>query len=282
MSSPKRKPEWLRVELPSGRGYFELVDLLKRHGLHTVCQEAGCPNIADCFSRRTATFMILGDMCTRDCKYCGVKHGRPVSADGQEPERVADAVEKLGLKYAVVTSVTRDDLDDGGASVFARTIEAIRERVPGCRVEVLIPDFRGDEEALRTVLDARPDVLNHNVEVVRRLFPEARPQGDYERSLNLLKRARGCVTKSGFMVGLGETGEEVKGAMGDLCGVADILTIGQYLRPSLNHLPVERYYAPEEFEGFKELGLEMGFRHVESGPLVRSSYHAQEYGVQTA
>jgi lipoic acid synthetase len=278
MNSPK--PDWLRVELPSGANYFELVNLLKKNSLHTVCQEAYCPNIGECFSKKTATFMILGNVCTRDCAYCSVKHGVPSGLDEGEPERIARAVGELGLHYVVITSVTRDDLCDGGASVFAGTIQAIREAHPDCKIEVLIPDFRGDKRALQKVLDARPDVLNHNIEVVKRLFPIARTQGSYERSLNLLKSAKKCsVTKSGFMVGLGETKDEVIETMQDLCSVTDILTIGQYLQPSREHMDVIKYYTPGEFKEFKEIGLKMGFNHVEAGPLVRSSYHAQDYGI---
>ena len=267
------------IRLPSGEGYFNLVRLLRENNLHTVCQEANCPNIAECFGKRTATFMILGDTCTRNCAYCGVKHGRPSDVDSGEPSRIARAVWELGLRYVVITSVTRDDLEDGGASMFARTIGEIRRLNPGCKVEVLIPDFQGNEKALEKVLQARPDVLNHNIEVVKRLFPLMRAQGDYKRSLEVLKKARGCsITKSGFMVGLGETKEEIISTMEDLCGLADILTIGQYLRPSEGHARVFRYYTPDEFEELKQAGLEMGFRHVEAGPLVRSSYHAEDYG----
>jgi len=257
-----------------------MVKLLKRHRLHTVCQEAHCPNIADCFNRKTATFMILGDICTRDCQYCDIRHGQPGGVDLGEPARVARAVGELGLHYVVITSVTRDDLEDGGASMFARTIGEIRRLNPDCRVEVLIPDFEGDNGALQKVLDARPDVLNHNIEVVRRLFPHMRAQGDYERSLSVLKHAKECsVTKSGFMVGLGETRDEIIKTMKDLRSVTDILTIGQYLRPSDAHARVIRYYTPKEFEGLKQTGLDMGFKHVESGPLVRSSYHAKDYSI---
>ncbi|MBN2518121.1 MAG: lipoyl synthase [Candidatus Altiarchaeota archaeon] len=274
------KPSWLRVPLPGGEEYFRLARLLRDSNLHTVCQEANCPNIGHCFSRRTATFMISGDVCTRNCRYCDVKHGIPSNLDLVEPRRVARAVRQLDLHYVVVTSVTRDDLHDGGAGAFARTIEEIRLLNPDCRVEVLIPDFNGDKSALQTVLDARPDVLNHNIEVVKRLFPIARIGGDYERSLNLLKAAKNhAVTKSGFMVGLGETLDEIGQTMEDLCSVADILTIGQYLKPSKDHMDVIRYYTPGEFKEFKEIGLNMGFKHIESGPLVRSSYHAHEYGI---
>ncbi len=277
--SSARKPEWLKVRLPSGDGYFSMVRMLKENGLHTVCQEAHCPNIAECFGRKTATFMILGDTCTRNCAYCDVKHGRPDAPDTEEPSRIARAVKELGLRYVVITSVARDDLEDGGASMFARTIEGIRELNPDCKTEVLIPDFQGDEKALQKVLDARPDMLNHNIEVVRRLFPMMRAHGDYDRSLGVLEKAKECsVTKSGFMVGLGETKQEIIDTMEDLCSVTDILTIGQYLRPSEEHARVFRYYTPGEFEELKQAGLDMGFRHVESGPLVRSSYHAGDYG----
>lgn len=280
MSSPNSKPDWLKVGLPSSTEYFDLVRLLKQNSLHTVCQEANCPNIAECFGKGTATFMILGDTCTRNCGYCNVGHGVPRIVDVREGERIAHAVKELGLRYVVITSVTRDDLKDGGAAMFAQTIYEIRAVSPDCKIEVLIPDLRGDKKSLQKILDARPDILGHNLEVVKRLFPLARAQGDYERSLNLLKTARQCsVTKSGFMVGLGETKEEIIATMEDLCSVTDILTIGQYLQPTREHLPVVRYYTPQEFKEFKEIGREMGFRHVESGPLVRSSYHAGEYGI---
>jgi len=283
MNAPK--PEWLRVGMPSGQAYFDLLRLLKQKNLRTVCQEANCPNIAECFGKRTVTFMILGDTCTRDCKYCNVTHGIPKPLDPGEAARIARAVKELGLKYTVITSVTRDDLPDGGASLFAKTIYEIRIIDPECKIEVLIPDFMGSSEALQTVLDFHPDVLNHNIEVVKRLFPVARPQGDYKRSMKLLKEAKERsvrhnsipVTKSGFMVGLGESKEEIIETMRDLDGFVDILTIGQYLQPSKEHLPVVRYYTPEEFKELKEIGLSMGFKHVEAGPLVRSSYHAGEY-----
>lgn len=266
--------------MPSGQEYFDLARLIKKNNLHTVCQEANCPNIAECFGKKTATFMVLGSVCTRGCKYCNVSKGNPGAVDPGEPKKVAEAVKKLGLSYAVITSVTRDDLKDGGAFAFAETIGEIRKKSPGCRVEVLIPDFAGNKKALDVVLGAKPDVLNHNIEVVKRLFQTARPQGDYERSLNMLRDAKKCsVTKSGFMVGLGETKEEINETMRDLCEIADILTIGQYLQPTKEHIPVAKYYTPDEFKGFKELAMKMGFRHVESGPLVRSSYHAGEYGI---
>ena len=264
--------------MPSGNGYFELVRLLKQSSLHTVCQEANCPNIAECFGKKTATFLILGDTCTRDCKYCDVAHGVPKPVDAGEGARIARAVKALGLKYVVITSVTRDDLPDGGADMFAKAVLEIRIIDPDCKIEVLIPDFKGDKKALKKVLDSHPTILNHNIEVVKRLFSAARPQGDYGRSLDLLKTAKKCsVTKSGFMVGLGETQEEIIETMEDLAPFVDVLTIGQYLQPTSDHLPVAKYYAPEEFKGFKEMGEQMGFSHVESGPLVRSSYHAGEY-----
>jgi len=267
--------------MPSGPGYLELVKLLKQASLHTVCQEANCPNIAECFGKKTATFMILGDTCTRSCKYCNVSHGVPKAVDLREGARIARAVKSLGLRYVVITSVTRDDLKDGGAAVFAKTIYEIRVVDPDCMIEALVPDFKGDERALQHVLNAHPSVLNHNIETVERLFPVARPQGDYKRSLNLLKAAKKCsVTKSGFMVGLGETKEEVIKTMQDLCNAADILTIGQYLQPTTEHLPVVKYYTPGEFRELKGIGEKMGFKHVESGPLVRSSYHAGDYSVE--
>jgi len=278
MSSPK--PDWLKVGLPSGDEYFDLIKLLKQNSLHTVCQEANCPNIAECFGKKTATFMILGGTCTRNCGYCNVTHGKPRPVDVREGERIAHAVKELGLRYVVITSVTRDDLEDGGAGAFAETIYEIRKANPDCKIEVLTPDFKGDKRSLQKVLDAGPDVFGHNLEVVKRLFPVARAQGDYKRSLNLLKTAKKCsVTKSGFMIGLGETKEEIITTMEDLSGVVHLLTIGQYLQPRREHLPVARYYTPEEFKEFKEIGERMGFDHVESGPLVRSSYHACDYGV---
>jgi len=280
MKSAER-PAWLRVKAPGGQNYEELKGLVRGLTLHTVCQEARCPNIGECWNHRTATFMLLGDTCTRSCGFCAVKTGRPGAVDEQEPERVARAVQHLGLRYAVLTSVNRDDLPDGGASIFANTVRQIREYLPDCRVEVLIPDFKGDWTALQTVLEARPDVLNHNVETVPRLFRYVQRQNKYDRTLELLRRSRELApdipTKSGFMVGLGEEVEEGLDLMRDLRRVGvDILTVGQYLRPSLNHLPVVRYYEPAEFEMFREEGLRMGFAHVEAGVFVRSSYHARE------
>ena len=249
--------------------------------LHTVCEEARCPNIGECWNNRTATFMILGNVCTRSCGFCAVLTGKPTELDLDEPRRVADAAGQMGLKHAVITSVNRDELADGGAAVFAATIREIRTHVPGCAVEVLTPDFKGDRDAIKTVIDARPDTFNHNIETVPRLYPAVRPQAKYRRSLEVLRYAKELnpegLTKSGFMVGLGEVEEEIQRTMLDLREHdVDILTIGQYLRPSENHLPMSRYYAPKEFAAFRKLGFEMGFKHVESGPLVRSSYHAHE------
>jgi lipoic acid synthetase len=273
------KPPWIKARLPGGANYGAIKKLVASGGLHTVCQSARCPNLGECWEERTATFMILGDVCTRNCGFCAVCAGRPSAADRDEPRRVARAVAALGLRYAVITSVTRDDLPLGGAEMFADTVLAIRDEVPGCRVEVLVPDFMGSAEALGVALGAAPDVLNHNVETVPRLYPIARPQADFERSLELLGRARraGATTKSGLMVGLGEETVEVVETMRRLREAdCTILTVGQYLSPSRAHLPVVRYVEPGEFDGIREVGLEMGFSHVESGPLVRSSYHAME------
>jgi len=263
-----------------GEGYLRLKDLMRDLSLHTVCEEALCPNLGDCWSRGTATFMILGDVCTRACGFCAVKTGLPgAPPDPGEPLRVADAVARMGLRHAVITSVNRDDQQDGGAQVFAACIREIRARVPGCSVEVLIPDFKGDRRALQFVLDARPEILNHNTETVPRLYREVRPGARFERSLELLRRSKdaGLLTKSGVMVGLGEEWPELLECIGRIRDThADILTVGQYLRPSPQHLPIARYYAPEEFAELKRLALALGFAHVESGPLVRSSYHAEE------
>ena len=274
------RPPWLKVRVRSGHEYDDLRSLLRGLSLHTVCEEAGCPNIAECFGQRTATFLILGDTCTRNCRFCAIRHGQPGPLDSDEPEHVAEAVQRLGLKFAVITSVTRDDLADGGAQVYADCMAAIRRRVPDCGIEVLIPDFRGSEEALQTVMQAHPDVLNHNVETVPRLYPQVRPQADYARSLQVLRRAKemasGSLTKSGIMLGLGEEREEIITVMDDLRGVGcELFTIGQYLRPSSDHLPIRRHWTPAEFEDLAAIGLRMGFTHVESGPLVRSSYHAR-------
>lgn len=276
----QRLPAWLKVRFPAGDRYHGVKALMREHGLHTVCEEARCPNIGECWNAGVATFMILGDVCTRACGFCAVTSGRPEPIDELEPLRLARAVELLGLDYCVITSVNRDDQPDGGADVFARCIRAVRYRCPRTRVEVLIPDFSGNWDALRTVVDARPFVLNHNVETVPRLYPRVRFKARYERSLELLARAKrlapDMLTKSGLMVGLGETMDEVFAVMRDLrdAGV-DIVTIGQYLRPTTKHLPVQRYYAPEEYEAFREEGRRLGIRHVEAGPLVRSSYHAE-------
>ncbi|HYA95391.1 MAG TPA: lipoyl synthase [Terriglobales bacterium] len=275
------KPEWLKARPPLGENYRNLKTLARGLGLHTVCESAQCPNIGECWNHRTATFMLLGDVCTRRCGFCAVPKGRPGPIDLDEPRRLAEAVATLGLKHAVVTSVNRDDDNLGGARIFAETIRHIRARVPDCSIEVLIPDFQGLEEALRIVLDARPDILNHNTETVPRLYPAVRSGARYRRSLQLLanvkKFAPGMLSKSGVMVGLGESSEEVIEVFRDLAAQrVDILTVGQYLRPSKDHLPIARFYAPEEFQTLKREALAMGFRHVESGPLVRSSYHAHE------
>src|SRR3982751_6512058 len=275
------KPDWLKVRAPGSENYHRLKGLMRGLGLHTVCEEANCPNIGECWHHGTATFMILGSTCTRSCGYCNVIHGAPLPPDQQEPVKVASAIHALALSYVVVTSVDRDDLPDFGASQFARTIEETRARIPGCRLEVLIPDFKGDEASLRTVLDARPDVLNHNIETVPRLYRTARPGGRYERALGVLRRSREYApdipTKSGIMVGLGEEWDEVVATLQDMRAAGcEIVTIGQYLRPSLANLPLVRYYTPPEFADLKRIGLELGFGHVESGPLVRSSYHAHE------
>jgi lipoic acid synthetase len=275
------RPAWLKAPAPVGDHYRELKALVQDLKLHTVCESAACPNIGDCWNRRTATFMILGNMCTRRCGFCAVQKGAPLPVDYDEPRRVAEACAALGLKFAVITSVNRDDRADGGAELFALTIRAIRERVPGCGVEVLVPDFQGSKAALGMVMNAAPDVLNHNIETVPRLYRQVRLGARYERSLELLAHAKrlrpGTPTKSGLMVGLGETSEEVVRVMRDLrAHHVDILTIGQYLRPTPQHLPVLRYVTREEFAEFRRVAGAMGFRHVESGPLVRSSYHADE------
>jgi lipoyl synthase len=276
------KPSWLRIRLMGGDNYQDLKRIMRTLDLHTVCESARCPNMSECWEHRTATFMILGNVCTRACGFCAVPSGKPAGPpDEDEPLRVAEAVEKMGLRYAVVTSVNRDDQEDGGAGIFARTIGEIRARVPGCKVEVLIPDFRGNWDALEMVLAAQPDVLNHNMETVPRLYRRVRLGAVYERSLELLKRAGEAApempTKTGMMLGLGETRDEVLSAMQDIAAQGTrILTLGQYLQPTVEHLPVERYVHPDEFAEFKRLGEEMGISHVESGPLVRSSYHAFE------
>ncbi len=275
------KPECLKVRAPGSENYHRLKGLMRTLGLHTVCEEANCPNIGECWHHGTATFMILGDTCTRSCGYCNVIHGTPAAPDPLEPAHVASAIEAMGLAHVVITSVDRDDLPDYGAGHFARTITETRARIPGCSVEVLIPDFRGSEDALHTVLDARPDVLNHNIETVPRMYRLARPGGRYDRALQLLDRSRryapGIPTKSGLMVGLGEEWDELVATLSDLREAGcQIVTIGQYLRPSLANLPMSRYYTPAEFAELKRIGMDLGFGHVESGPLVRSSYHAHE------
>jgi len=276
----ERKPEWLKVRFPGGPNYLRLKSLMREGRLHTVCEEAHCPNIGECWEAGTATFMILGDTCTRACAFCAVKSGRPLAVDAREPLRVAQAVRQMGVGHAVVTSVNRDDEPDGGAAIFAATIRWIRRLSPGTSVEVLIPDFEGNWDALATVMAARPEILNHNTETVPRLYPRVRPKARYERSLELLRRAREIapdgITKTGVMVGLGETRHELLLVMTDLADAGcDVLTVGQYLRPSLKHAPVERYYRPEEFEELADDGRRLGLRHVEAGPLVRSSYHAE-------
>jgi lipoic acid synthetase len=275
-----RKPPWLKVRAPGGPKYLRLKGLMRQWSLHSVCEEAHCPNIGECWEDLTATFMILGDVCTRNCGYCAVTHGKPVWEDREEPERVGRAVGELGLEYVVITSVNRDDLADGGAAHFAATVRAIRRHTVGCRVELLIPDFQGNGAALAAVIEAGPDILNHNIETVPRLYKVARHGGRYERTLELFRRARraapALVTKSGIILGLGEKRDEILGTMSDLRSVdVNILTLGQYLRPSREHLPVARYYHPDEFADLAARGREMGFAHVEAGPLVRSSYHAK-------
>ena len=274
-----KRPSWLRAPAPVGDNYRDLKQLVETMQLHTVCESAACPNIGDCWNRRTATFMILGNVCTRRCGFCAVQKGAPLAVDYDEPRRVAEACAALGLKFAVITSVNRDDRKDGGAELFALTIRAIRERVPGCGVEVLVPDFQGSHAAMDVVLAAKPDVLNHNTETVPRLYRQVRLGARYERSLDMLAYAAqtGAPTKSGLMLGLGETMDEVHAVMRDLRAAnVGILTLGQYLRPSARHLPIIRYVTVEEFADLKKLGYEMGFQHVESGPLVRSSYHAAD------
>ncbi len=283
---PERRPDWLRVRIPTGRAYQETKSILRTLDLHTVCESANCPNIGDCFSRHTATFLILGNVCTRSCPFCDIRNGKPLPVDPEEPARVADAARRLGLHYIVVTSVNRDELPDGGSAHFAETIRAIHEAIPGARVEVLIPDFLGDDDALRTVLDAKPDVLNHNMETVKRLYKRVRPAGRYERSLRLLQNVATWTpdipAKSGIMVGVGETEEEVDELLRDLQahGVS-MVTVGQYLPPSGSHLPLERYVHPDEFKHYREYGLALGIRQVASGPLVRSSFHAEEQAGET-
>ncbi len=278
---PERKPSWLKVKAPGGPNYLRLKQMMRERDLHSVCEEAHCPNVGECWEHGTATFMILGDVCTRNCAYCAVAHGRPPKYDIAEPERVADAIAEMQLQHAVITSVDRDDLPDFGAWVFAETIRQIHAKVPGCSVEVLVPDFQGNEDSIRAVLEAQPEIYNHNTETVPRLYKKARPGGRYPRVMEIFRTAKRIApdipTKTGIILGMGETIEEVKVVMRDLRNVdVDILTLGQYLRPSDSHIALDRYYTPQEFRHLYEVGMEMGFKHVESGPLVRSSYHAWE------
>jgi lipoic acid synthetase len=278
---PDRKPPWLKVRAPGGPNYARLKQLMRELELHTVCEEAHCPNVGECWEHNAATFMILGDVCTRNCAYCAVAHGRPPKYDLEEPERVARAIAEMRLQHAVITSVDRDDLPDFGAYIFAETIRQIRAHLPQCSIEVLVPDFQGNEDSIRSVLEARPDIYNHNTETVPRLYKRARPGGRYERVMKIFRfvkrTAPDIPTKTGIILGMGETIEEVVQTMRELRAVdVDILTLGQYLRPSSDHLPLDRFYTPEEFARLREIGTEMGYRHVEAGPLVRSSYHAWE------
>jgi lipoic acid synthetase len=277
-----RRPDWLKVRVPGGPNYIELKTLMRDLDLHTVCEEARCPNMGECWEHRTATFMILGDICTRACGFCAVTSGKPLALDIHEPQRVARAVQQMGLRHVVITSVNRDDLSDGGSVVFAATIRKVREANPGCTIEVLIPDFEGVEDSLQHVMRAAPDILNHNIETVERLTKRVRRKAQYRRSLSVLLRAKQIapdrLTKSGIMLGLTETSEEIEQTLRDLReALVDIVTIGQYLRPSAKHLAVDRFYTPAEFDHWREVGMSLGFRHVESGPLVRSSYHAHEH-----
>ena len=278
---PERKPSWLKVKAPGGENYLRLKQMMSDLNLHTVCQEARCPNIGECWEHGTATFMILGDVCTRNCAYCAVSHGRPPRYDIEEPSRVATAIAEMNLRHAVITSVDRDDLPDFGAYIFAETIRQIHEKLPTCSIEVLVPDFQGNESSISAVLEARPDIYNHNTETVPRLYKRARPGGRYERLLEIFRTTKRLApdipTKTGIILGLGETNEEVVEVMKDLRAVdVDILTLGQYLRPSDGHIALDRYVTPDEFRSLYEIGMSLGFRHVESGPLVRSSYHAWE------
>ena len=281
MTTQRKLPEWLKVKMPAGDNFEKLKNLMDDQMLHTVCEEARCPNIGDCWERKTATYMILGDVCTRACTYCAVKTGKPTGLDLEEPIRLAKTVQILGLKYAVVTSVNRDDLPDGGAFIFGQCIIQIKKLSPSCKVEVLTPDFEGNWNSLETVVNSGPDTFNHNIETVRRIFPKVRAKGNYELSIELLHKAKEfqpkLVTKSGMMVGLGETKDEIVETMEDLRTVnCNLLTIGQYLRPSIGHSPILKWYTPTEFEDLREIGESLGFNHVASGPLVRSSYHADE------
>jgi len=275
-----KRPEWLKVRLPSGKNYKEVYELMRKSKLNTVCEEAKCPNLGECWGRRTATFMILGDTCTRSCGFCNVKLGLPTELDLDEPRRVADSVETLNLKHVVITSVNRDELKDGGASIFSETVRLIRQKMPNTTIEILIPDFKGEEHAFEIIMKNPPDILNHNLETVKRLYHGVRPQAKYERSLEVISwfKEKGLRTKSGIMVGIGETKEEVVELINDLYNAGcDIMTIGQYLQPTQNHLPVHRYVTLEEFRFYKEYGLKLGMKAVESSPLVRSSYHADKH-----
>jgi len=277
----RRHPDWLKVKIGGGKNFVKMKSLLRNAKLHTICEEAKCPNIAECFGSGTAVFLILGDICTRNCKYCNVKHGKPLSLNPDEPKDVAESVKELGLRYVVITSVTRDDLEDGGACVFYDTVKEIKKQNENCKVEVLIPDFKGRIESLKKVIDAKPNVINHNIEVVQELFPEIRPEGDYKTSLGLLRNIKNIdqkvKTKSGFMIGIGENKEQILKTMKDLREAnVDFLTIGQYLQPTKEHTEIKKYYTPNEFDKLKKIALDMSFEHVESGPLVRSSYHAEK------
>jgi lipoic acid synthetase len=279
MAVDTRRPAWLKVRLPHGPDYVDLKDIMRAQQMHTVCEEARCPNIGECWGRRTATFLILGNVCTRACRYCAIAHGWPTELDLQEPQRVADAVVAMGLRHAVITSVNRDDQADGGAAIYAETIRQIHRRLPACTVEVLVPDFKGDAGSLRVVLDANPEILGHNIESPRRVFKRVRHGGHYDRSLELLRRSKEwgytSFTKSGIILGMGETMDEVLETMDDLRAVdVDVLTLGQYLRPGPDYHPIDRYYSPDEFAYLRDEGLRRGFKYVESGPLVRSSYRA--------
>jgi len=277
----RRHPDWLKVKIGGGERFVKMKALLRDSKLHTICEEAKCPNIAECFGAGTAVFLILGDVCTRNCHYCNVKHGKPLPINSSEPFDVAESVKKLGLKYVVITSVTRDDLYDGGSKVFSNTVSMIKKLNPGCKVEVLIPDFKGHINSLKKVLNSDPDVVNHNIEVVENLFPFIRPEGDYKRSLFVLKNLKALdkkvLTKSGFMIGIGENWDQILKTLVDLRNSdVDFLTIGQYLQPTKNHTAIKKYYTPKEFEELKKIAINLGFKHVESGPLIRSSYHAAD------
>jgi lipoic acid synthetase len=277
----RRHPDWLKVDIPGGKNFVKMKSILRSAKLHTICEEANCPNIAECFERSIAVFLILGDVCTRNCRYCNVSHGKPGVLNPSEPEDIAESIKKLGLKYVVITSVTRDDISDGGASVFAKTISKVKCLNPGCIVEILIPDFKGNISALKSVIKSKPEVINHNIEVVKELFSDIRPEGNYKISLKMLSNIKklksNIKSKSGFMVGIGETTDQIISTMRDLRNSdVDFITIGQYLQPTKKHASIKKYYTPDEFKEFIKIGLDLGFKHVESGPLVRSSYHAAD------